>query len=266
HLWDGRPPRSEVASTSPHTVCRPGAVMSRKADFDTGRPQLDMENAPRRQPGPLSVRILFAPMIRSLSCLLGAAATLALATVVEFVHAASLDPATWKGDARFLVAAVDSIHPEPYRWYRRAAWDSAAADLERRLPTLRYDQAVAGFSSMLGMLRDGHSRLGQFQLVAHGRPTLAPLPGPGLDTTYPIDCEIFADGLWIQGVRAERADLLGCHVIAIGGRPVRDAVTALSPFIPADNPMWTLRMLPVCLRSPGYLAAAGLTGSPSAPL
>jgi len=197
------------------------------------------------------------------------AAATALALVATFAapaRAASLDPSTWRGDPQFLVAAVDSLHPKPYRVYRRAAWDSAAADLDRRLPTLRYDQAVAGFSRLIGMLGEGHSRLDQVQLTNHAHPTLAPLPGPGFDTSYPIDFDVFADGLWIKGATAPHTDLLGAHVIQIDGRPVADAVAALAPFIPADNEMWRLWVLPIFLRSPGYLSAAGLADNPAAPL
>jgi hypothetical protein len=180
--------------------------------------------------------------------------------------ATSLNPATWRGDPQFLVAAVDSLHPKPYRIYRRAAWDSAAADLDRRLPTLRYDQAVAGFSRLIGMLGEGHSRLDQVQLASHNRPALAPLPGPGFSASYPIEFDVFADGLRVVRATAAHASLLGAHVSAIDGRPVAEAVAALVPLIPADNDMWRFWILPVYLRSPGYLSAAGLANDPAAPL
>jgi len=179
---------------------------------------------------------------------------------------ATSEPSAWRGDARFMVAAVDSVHPRPYRYFKRAQWDSAAADLESRLPGLRADQAVAGFSRLLGMLRDGHSRLDQLQLPNHGRPALQPLSWPGFDTEYPVDFEVFADGLWVVGATAAHANLTGAHVIALDGKPIADVVAALSPLIPSDNPMWTLRVLPSYLRCPGYLAAAGLSTDPSAPL
>jgi hypothetical protein len=197
--------------------------------------------------------------------------SLVLAALIALVaapraRAAASEPASWRGDVRFLVAAVDSIHPAPYRFFKRAAWDSATADLERRLPNLRPEQAIAALSQLLGMLRDGHTRLSQVQLPSHGRPVLTPLPWPGFDTAYPLEFEVFADGLWIVGATAAHAHLAGTRVLAIGGRPVAEAVAALTPFIPADNPMWTLRALPAYLRCPGYLAAAGLTAGPGAPL
>ena len=195
-----------------------------------------------------------------------------LAFVVTCLSAArataapSLDPGTWRGDVRFLRAAIDSLHPRPYRAHSRAEWDSAGSDLERRLPSLRYYEAVAAFSAFVGLLGDGHSRLDQLRLVAHAWPTLGPLPGPGFGTRYPIRCAVFADGLWITEAGTSYKQLASTKVVAIAGRPTADAIAALARLIPADNPMWTLHVVPEYLRSPGYMSAAGLAKSPEAPL
>jgi len=181
-------------------------------------------------------------------------------------HAASLDPTTWRGDARFLVAAVDSIHPRPYRFHSRAQWDSAAAALEQRLPSTRYDQAVAGFSELIALLGDGHSRLNFIQLQDHGQPRIAPPPGPGFEKTYPIECQVFADGLRIVRATKTRADLLGARVISINHRSMPDVVTAFAPMTSADNSMWVLNVLPAYLKSPGYLAAARIIRTAEEPL
>jgi len=93
----------------------------------------------------------FAPTLASIAMLIAIAAGAAPAPPLP-----ATNPISWSGDARFFVAALDSIHPKPYREYRRAAWDSAAADLDKRLPTLRYCDAVAALSRLVGMLRDGH--------------------------------------------------------------------------------------------------------------
>ena len=165
---------------------------------------------------------------------------------------------------RFLRAAIDSLHPRPYRAHSRAEWDSAGRDLERRLPSLRYHEAVAAFSAFVGLLGDGHSRLDQLRLAAHARPTLGPLPGAGFGTSYPIECAVFADGLWITRARKPSAWLAGTKVVAIGGRRPADAVTALGRLISADNPMWILHVVPEYLRSPAYVSAAGLAPGPDA--
>lgn len=194
------------------------------------------------------------------------AGTLAAATWAGIAQAASLDPARWRGDPHFLVAAVDSIHPRPYRLHSRAQWDSAAAALETRLPSLPYDQAVAGFSELLALLGDGHSRLNFIQLQDHGQPRIEPPPGPGFDSIYPIDCQVFADGLRIVRATKAHADLLGARVLAINNRPMSDVVAAFTPMTSADNPMWVLNVLPAYLKSPGYMAAARITRTGEEPL
>ncbi|HET7225460.1 MAG TPA: hypothetical protein VFK69_07055 [Candidatus Eisenbacteria bacterium] len=208
-------------------------------------------------------------MIRRLSIAAMLVLILALAAAAHTESAdpaTPLNPATWRGDVRFLVAAVDSIHPRPYARHSRAAWDSAAADLERRLPRLRYDQAVAGFMRMMTLLEDGHSRLDQLDLAGHTEPHLTPLPGPGMDVAYPLECRVFADGMRVVRATAPHRALLGARVVAIDGVPVAEAVARVSAFIPTDNAMWTLDVLPAFLRVPGYLDAAGLASGPAAPL
>jgi hypothetical protein len=202
---------------------------------------------------------------RFVLALASCAALLAASAASAQPRAGGGAPASWRGDARFLVAAIDSIHPRPDRW-RHAALDSAADDLERRLPALRTDQAIAGLSRLMALMHDGHSRLGQLQLPAHGKPALADLPFAGFDAAYPVEFDVFDDGLWVVRATEAHADLLGARVVAINGRPVSDAVAALAPLIPSDNEMWTRYALPVFLRCPGFVSAAGLSDSPAAPL
>ncbi|MGH7723918.1 MAG: hypothetical protein ACREOU_00675 [Candidatus Eiseniibacteriota bacterium] len=174
--------------------------------------------------------------------------------------------ATFQGDARFLRAAIDSIHPSPYRVHSRAEWDSAAGALERRLPGLAAPDAVCELSRFVALAADGHTRLQQVRLRAHTRPELEPPPGLGFEREFPIQCHAFADGLYILDSDTARASLRGARIVAVEGKPVVDVVRALEPFIPSDNSMWRLHLLPQFLRSPEYLHAAGVSADIASPL
>src|SRR5262249_30991936 len=128
---------------------------------------------------------------------LALAASLAVLIAATLARAQSADPGKWGGDARALGAAIGSLYARPGSWLRQVPLDSAAEDLERRLPSLRYDQAVAGFSRLIALLHDGHSRLGIVDLPSHAAPALKNLPGPGFDTAYPVEFGVFADGVRI---------------------------------------------------------------------
>ncbi len=174
------------------------------------------------------------------------------------------DLSTWRGDVDVLIRTVDSLHPAPYRIHPRAEWEAAAQRFKSELPRLDIPRAVAGFARLLALLEDGHSRLGQVNLTGHARPELATVTG--FATTFPIEFEFFANGLYVTRAARSHTDLLGGRVTAVAGRPVRAAGAALAPFISRDNEMWLLYMLPHFLRRPGYLFAAGLLPRPDAPL
>lgn len=174
------------------------------------------------------------------------------------------DLSSWRGDARVLAAAADTIHPEPYLHHSRAEWSAAVEDYERRLPSLSAPQAIAGLSRLVALLGDGHSRLDHVRLVAHGHPELQAMPGFVL--RYPFACEVFADGVTITRATAAHAKLLGQRVAAINGHPMAEVAAALAPFIPADNEMWMRYLLPEFLRSPAYVNAAGVAARVEDPL
>lgn len=187
------------------------------------------------------------------------AACAAVVTVgVPSGHAQSTNPASWRGDIRVLLAAMDSIHPNPYRRHSRAEWEAAAAELEGALPSLRYHEAVAGLARLVALAADGHTRLDQVRLQGHTQVQLTTLPGPGFEAMYPVLFEIFSDGLYVLRADARYRALFGGRVMAINGRATSEAVEALRPLISADNEMWFLYLLPQHLRTPAFLHAARL--------
>jgi hypothetical protein len=77
---------------------------------------------------------------------------------------------------------------------------------------------------------------------------------------------VFTDGLYILDSDSARASLRGARIVAVAGRPVAEVARALDPFIPSDNSMWRLHLLPQFLRSPEYLHAAGVSADLTSPL
>lgn len=168
------------------------------------------------------------------------------------------------GDARFLAAAVDTIHPMPYLHHSKAEWAAAADDLERRFPSLTVSQSVAEISRLVALLGDGHSRLDHVRLANHGQPQVHAMPG--FDRRYPFVCQIFSDGVYVTRATAANAKLLGQRVVAVNGTPMAKVAGALMPYISADNEMWARYLMPEYLRSPAYLNAAGIVAKMEEPI
>jgi hypothetical protein len=170
----------------------------------------------------------------------------------------SVDPGDWIGDVTVVLDAIDSIHPAPYRLHPRQEFVAEAEALRRRLPELDYAHAVAGFARLVALLEDGHSRLAHVQLASHTHPELKLLPGPGFDAAYPVQFEIFADGLHVIRASEQHVGLLGGRVVAVNGKSPEEVRDALRPIVSHDNEPWLLYLLPEYLRSPGYLWVAGV--------
>ncbi len=193
--------------------------------------------------------------ILALACLLPSAAP-----------AQSNDPAEWLADVDYLLAALDTIHPAPYRVTSRDGFEAAARDLKTRLPGLSYHEAVAGIARLVALAADGHTRLGQVRLADHTRVELDLLPGEGFETEYPVMFEIFADGLYALRATEQHAGLFGKRIVAVNGQPTAEAIDRLRPFISSDNEIWVFYLAPHYLRSPAYLHVAGLISGTDADL
>lgn len=196
------------------------------------------------------------------------AAVLVLACLLPGAPAAaqSTDPAEWLADVDYLLAAMDSIHPAPYRKTSREGWESAARQLKARLPGLRYHEAVAGIARLVALAADGHTRLGQVRLADHEHVELELLPGGGFETEYPVMFEIFADGLYAVRASERHADLFGKRIVAVNGLPIAEVIDRLRPYISADNEIWVLYLAPQYLRSPAYIHVAGVATNTDAAL
>jgi hypothetical protein len=165
-------------------------------------------------------------------------------------RAPSFDRVTgWRADIDALLAARESIHPDPWRGMARADWVATADAVKARIPGLTDDQALVELVRLAAMPswagRDGHTGIFPF------------VPGSGTHE-YPVRWWRFGDGLVITAARAPYEELVGSRITAIGGHPI-DAVLALvEPLAPRDNPSNLLAYGPLYLRVSELLAGLGV--------
>ena len=151
------------------------------------------------------------------------------------VPSPSLDRvAGWRTDIDALLAARESLHPDPWHGMARADWVAAADAVKARIPELTDDAALVELVRLAAMPgwngRDGHT--GIFLT-----------PGSGVHA-YPLRMWRFTDGLVITAARAPYEDLVGSRVIAIGGRPIDEVLRLVEPLSPRDNDSSLLAFAP----------------------
>ena len=89
----------------------------------------------------------------------------------------------WREDLRFVTDRVTSVHPRPFAFSSRAAFDSAAAAIERRIPGTDDAGLAIEIMRMLAVLGDGHTM------------AVGTFPQLGFDAVLPLWLRPFEDGL-----------------------------------------------------------------------
>lgn len=157
----------------------------------------------------------------------------------------------WRHDIDHLVAEARRMHSGPDRPAFSAAFDSAAADLRARVPTLTNDRIVVELGRLMTLLGDGHTGI----------------YGPGDDTplsfesaTLPVLFYLFDDGLHIVDAAGDARRWIGTRVLRFGERSVEEILAALNEYVHHDNSV-TVRWLGVhfSLRRTALLEALGAT-------
>lgn len=160
------------------------------------------------------------------------------------------------------------------------SWTEDLEFLARELPRrfVRFDEAVdrAAFEAEVAALGPELPGLPRHRKVVELM-GIAALPGTGTGHTgippfqrpldwgfYPLYAWLFDDGVWITLAGAGAEEALGAQVLAVGGRPVEEVLTAAAPYLPADNEVGRKALLGAVLSFPEMLQALGVAGDDGA--
>ena len=189
-------------------------------------------------------------MIRRVGMLACALAAGALALQATPAHAQSLaDTARvrrWREDLKFVVDRVTTVHPRPFAFSSRAAFDSAAATIGERIPGTGDPALTIECMRMIAALGDGHTML------------VGTFPPLGFDAVLPLWLRPFEDGLYVCGAGPALASAVGAKVVSIGGVPADQALERVLTITSGDNRYTRLDRAPLFLMMPDVLEALGL--------
>ncbi|HKO56607.1 MAG TPA: hypothetical protein VJ276_12070 [Thermoanaerobaculia bacterium] len=148
----------------------------------------------------------------------------------------------WQDDIRFFGTELPKRHKNFFTVGTRAEFDAAVARLEADVPELADHQIKVRLMELAAFGHDAHTGL---SLVG-----LTPLP---------IEMVWLRDGLYITRVASGHAEAAGGRVVAIGGRPIAEALDAVRRIIPYENEWWLRYRAPLYLMFTELLAGSGIT-------
>ena len=191
-----------------------------------------------------------------------AALTCVLAMTFGATHAApqsasasprSLDSVqvrSWREDLSYMAREMERRHRNLHHTVSRAAFDSAVAALDRRIPSLARHQIIVEMARIASMVGDGHTNI-------------APTRDPKIGfRVLPIRLYFFKDGLLVRAAARPHASLVGSRVVRIGRATPEQAYGGVRELIGRDNDMGARFFAPFLLAMPEVLHALALSPTP----
>lgn len=151
----------------------------------------------------------------------------------------------WRRDLRFIRREIERKGFQPYRRLTREQFDARFAALEKNVPKLADIDVIVEIMRLLREVDDGHTGI------------IPPVERLEFATALPVLFYLFREGVFIVAGDPSQRELLGAEVLQIGKRPVSEAVAALEPLIPRDNPHGVLERIPFLIRYPILMKALG---------
>jgi tetratricopeptide (TPR) repeat protein len=181
------------------------------------------------------------------------AVAMTVATTLSAQQSASKPTLTadhWRADLKALMQGLEKTHKNMYHATSPASFDSAAADLDERIPSLERHEIIAGMMRIVAMVGDGHTNIYPSRDAMIGFHTL------------PVALYLFKDGMFIRAADSSHAALIGSRVVRIGDVSIDEAYARVKPYIGRDNEMGAKFWAAYLLAMPEMLHAMRLSSSP----
>lgn len=152
----------------------------------------------------------------------------------------------WYEDLDFMMARLDSIHPNLYANIDKELLYKEKDILKEKIPKLSDDEIIAELLKIITKVKDGHTRL-------HGKRLTK--------TWYPIRIERFSDGYFITAIDKEHKSFVGSKVRTINEMPVEEVFRFLYDVTPHDNGYGQDYFAPMYLAMSSVVSGLHITGS-----
>ena len=159
--------------------------------------------------------------------------------------AQALTPLQWQEDLRFLQQTLHNDYPFLFKKIDKASFDASVEGLHDAIPRMEPHEIMVGLARLVASFGYGHTVLGYWE----GKVPFHELP---------LVLYHFDDGVYLQGVHRDYADLAGARLMGIEGMPVDTVLARMRPVVPAENEMFVKAYGIHYLTYPEFLHAQGV--------
>ncbi|MGA9239647.1 MAG: tetratricopeptide repeat protein [Robiginitalea sp.] len=141
------------------------------------------------------------------------------------MQAQELNSQQWQQDLDYLQKTIHDEYAFLFKKITASEFDEKVGALRAAIPKLEDHEVMVGLARLVASFEYGHTVLGYWE----GKVPLHELP----IVLYQYD-----DGIFIQGVHRDYAELAGARLLEIEGMPVARVLELMRPVIPAENEMF----------------------------
>ncbi|HJS28118.1 MAG TPA: hypothetical protein VJ768_00740, partial [Anaerolineales bacterium] len=128
----------------------------------------------------------------------------------------------WLEDLDVFREQLVRIHPNPFWRVPEAEYDQSLDELRANLPGMSDTEIIVALARIVAFV-DGHSAINLFA-------------DPANFQLYPLRLYLFSDGLFVIDAQEPYTGAVGARVARIGNLSIEEALEAITPYIPHDNP------------------------------
>ena len=151
----------------------------------------------------------------------------------------------WQADLKYLQQTIHKDYPFLFKKTTAVEFDTAVEALQKEIPNLEAHEISVGFARLIAMFKYGHTSMGWNN-------------NPVKFRQLPLNLYHFSDGIYVQGVHQDYADVLGAKVIKVGSKSIEQALEAIYPVVPAENAQFFKAYGFLYLTSPEVLHVQGV--------
>ncbi|MGB5315085.1 MAG: tetratricopeptide repeat protein, partial [Robiginitalea sp.] len=131
----------------------------------------------------------------------------------------------WQEDLDYLQKTIHNEYPFLFKKISASDFDGEVGALRASIPELEDHEVMVGLARLVASFEYGHTVLGYWEekIPIHELPIVL----------YQYD-----DGIYIQGVHRDYAEVAGARLLEIEGMPVERVLELIRPVIPAENEMF----------------------------
>lgn len=127
----------------------------------------------------------------------------------------------WRADLQFLKETIHSDYPFLFKKITAAEFDKACELLDKAIPNMQPHEVILGLSELISLFKYGHTDLDWNGVIKFSR--------------APLNLYWFSDGVFIEGIHKDYADLVGAKVLKVEGVDIQTVFKAVIPIMPAEN-------------------------------